>query len=181
MDTFSHAAWGAATLRSARKDARAGKSQRTIPWWVAALAGAAPDLLFFIPSRLEQFWLRGWAGLPISAEPGIWREGGPPLPAELVVAYHRYYVKTHSLVLLALACGVLWATGRRRWLWLAVPYALHIVMDVPTHERYNTQPFWPLASWQITGLSWGDPRIFFPHLAVLIGVYAWLWKTGRLQ
>jgi membrane-bound metal-dependent hydrolase YbcI (DUF457 family) len=75
---------------------------------------------------------------------------------------------------------VLWATGKRRWLWLAIPYALHIVMDVPTHERYNTQPFWPLASWQITGLSWGDPRIFFPHLAILIGVYLWLWKTGRL-
>jgi hypothetical protein len=180
MDTLSHAAWGYATLRAARPESPAGRSQRTIRWWWAALAGAAPDLLFFIPSRLEALWNRGWAGLRIGSEPGIWRADGPPLPAELVDAYFRYYVKTHSLVLVAAACALLWLTGRRRWLWLAVPYALHIVMDVPTHERYLTRPFWPLSWWHVQGLAWSDPRIFFPHLAVLIGVFAWLKASKRV-
>ncbi|MBI2221142.1 MAG: metal-dependent hydrolase [Acidobacteria bacterium] len=180
MDTLSHAAWGVATLRSARKETPAGGSQRRVHWWAAALAGAAPDLLFFVPSRIEWWLARGTLDFPFSAEPGIWREGGPPLPPDLVMAYGRYYVKTHSLVLLAVVCLALWATGRKRWLWLAAPYALHILMDMPTHERYRTQPLWPLSSWQIHGLTWGDPRIFFPHLAILIGVYVWLRKTERI-
>lgn len=180
MDTFSHAAWGLATLRAAKPETGSGRSQRRFRWWVAALAGAMPDLLFFIPSRIEQTVEKGWAGLFSGSAPGVWRAGGPPLPPELVEAYYRYYLKTHSLVLLSLACLILWAAGRKRWIWLAVPYALHIFMDMPTHERYLTQPLWPLSSWHTQGLSWGDPRIFFPHLVVLIGVFAWLRSTRRI-
>jgi hypothetical protein len=180
VDTFSHAAWGYATLRAARPTTPAGRSQRTIRWWWAALAGAAPDLLFFIPSRVEALFTRGLDGLTISAERGIWRADGPPMPAELIEVYFRYYVKTHSFVVLAVACALLWLAGQRRWLWLAVPFALHILMDMPTHERYLTQPFWPLSSWRIQGLAWSDPRIFFPHLTVLVGVFVWLKATRRI-
>lgn len=180
MDTFSHAAWGVAALRAAKPGSDRGRSQRRIRWWVAALAGAAPDLLFFIPSRVEQVIEKGWSGLPVNSAEGMWRAGGPPLPPELIEAYYRYYVKTHSLLLLGLACLVVWASGRKRWLWLAVPYALHIFMDMPTHERYMTQPLWPLSTWHMQGLSWGDPRIFFPHLVVVIGVFTWLKGTKRL-
>jgi hypothetical protein len=180
VDTFSHGLWGVATLRAARRDTPAGGSQRTIRWWLAAIAGMAPDLLFFIPSRLDLWITTGNPGLRGSVEADIWRAGGPPLPPELVYAYDKYYVKTHSLVLVAIVVLALWTAGKRRWTWLALPYALHILMDIPTHERYRTQPLWPLSSWQLHGLTWGDPRIFFPHLAVLIGVYAWLRTTGRI-
>jgi hypothetical protein len=180
LDTFSHAAWGAATLRAAKPGTSSGRSQRTIRWWVAALAGAMPDLLFFIPSRIEQVIENGWAGAAVGSAEGIWRADGPPLPPELVEAYFRYYVKSHSLVLLTLACLLIWAAGRKRWLWLAVPYALHIFMDMPTHERYMTQPLWPLSTWHMQGLSWADPRIFFPHLAVLIGLFVWLKLSARI-
>jgi hypothetical protein len=181
LDTFSHAAWGYATLRAADPKSDAGRSQRTIRWWIAALAGALPDLIFFVPSRIEHLLERGWAGLQVGGDPGVWRADGPPLPPELVEAYDRYYVKSHSLVLLALVCLALWATGRRRWIWLAIPYGLHIMMDMPTHERYLTQPLWPLSGWQMQGLSWGDPRIFFPHLAILLGVFAWLVLSRRTR
>jgi predicted metalloprotease with PDZ domain len=139
-----------------------------------------PDLLFFIPSRVEQVLEKGWSGFSIGNQPGIWRADGPPMPPELIEAYFRYYVKTHSLVLLSLGCVLLWIAGRKKWLWLAVPYALHIVMDMPTHERYLTQPLWPVSTWHMQGLSWGDPRIFFPHLAVLIGTFAWLKRSSRI-
>jgi hypothetical protein len=163
MDTFSHAGWGYAALQG----------KRGLAWW-GALAGAAPDLLFFIPSRIEGVIEKGWASLTAGVEPDVWRADGPPLPPELVEAYSRYYVKTHSLVFLGLALLVLIVTSKRRWAWLAVPYGLHILMDIPTHERYQTQPFYPLSSWSIQGLTWGDPRILWPNLIGLVVTLTWL-------
>jgi hypothetical protein len=157
MDTLSHAGWGFATLHA----------KRGMAWW-GALAGAMPDLLFFIPARIEGFVERGVRGLAVGADPDIWRADGPPLPPELVEAYFRYYVRTHSLVVLGLSVLTLVLIGRKRWAWLAIPYGLHILMDIPTHERYQTQPFYPLSSWSFQGLSWGDPRIFWPNLIALV-------------
>lgn len=180
MDTFSHAAWGVASLRTAAKGTTKGDDQRRIRWWGAAIVGAAPDLLWAIPLFVQR--LLGLGTPPPATPPGdgIWRAEGPPLPAYLVEAYERYYVKSHSLVLLAAVCAIVWFSGRRRWLWLAVPYALHILVDMPTHERYQTQPLWPLSSWRMQGIAWSDPRIFFPNLALLILAYLWLWRTHRL-
>jgi hypothetical protein len=169
MDTFSHAGWGYAALHA----------RRGLAWW-GALAGAMPDLLFFIPSRIENVAERGWEGLRVGSEPGIWRADGPPLPPELVEAYYRYYVYSHSLVLLSLAIALIWAMGLRRWTWLAVPYALHILMDIPTHERFRTQPFFPLSSWSMHGLSWGDPRIFWPNVIALVLTLALIARRRRL-
>ena len=45
-------------------------------------------------------------------------------------------------------------------------------MDVPTHERYLTQPFFPLSSWTFLGLAWSDPRIFVPNLVALVIAFA---------
>lgn len=168
MDTFSHAGWGYATLH-----ARPG-----LAWW-GSLAGAMPDLLFFIPSRIENVFEKGWAGLRVGSEPGIWRADGPPLPPELVEAYYRYYIYSHSLVLLTVATAILWLTRLRRWTWLALPYALHILMDIPTHERYQTQPFFPVSSWHVQGLTWSDPRIFWPNVIVLVVTLAVLERRRR--
>jgi hypothetical protein len=168
MDTFSHAAWGYAALHR-----RAG-----LAWW-GALAGAAPDLLWFVPSTAERVMERGWAGLSVGRDGNIWRANGPPLPPELIEAYHRYYVYTHSLMLLGIVTAAVLVTRWRRWAWLAVPCALHILMDIPTHERYQTRPFFPLSEWQFEGLSWADPRIFWPNLAALLGIYGWIFYRRR--
>lgn len=169
MDTLSHAAWGGAVGRT-----------RGWAWW-GALAGAAPDLLWFIPTRIELFIEKGWAGMALGGQPGMWRDGGPPLPPELIEAYHRYYVNTHSLVLLAAATAIVVTTRARRWAWLALPYALHIVMDIPTHERYQTQPLHPFSSWSMTGLAWSDPRIFFPNAIALVLIHWWLWRRAARE
>ena len=169
MDTLSHALWGYAVLHRDRR----------LAWW-GALAGAAPDILFFVPSRVEAVAKYGWAGMEAGRDPGVWRANGPPMPPVLLEAYHHYYVYTHSLVLLAVAAAIVYAVGWRRWTWLALPYALHILMDVPTHERYLTQPFFPLSSWTFHGgLSWTDARIFLPNLAALGVVYAVIWARRR--
>jgi hypothetical protein len=171
VDTLSHAGWGYATMHA----------KRGLAWW-GALAGAAPDLLFFIPSRIEGFIEKGWAGLTVGAEPDVWRADGPPLPPELVEAYSRYYVKSHSLVFLGLVILVLVVAGKKRLAWLAIPYGLHILMDIPTHERYQTQPFYPVSSWSVQGLTWGDPRIFWPNVVALAVTLAWVaYRRRRLQ
>ena len=168
MDVFSHAAWGYAALN---------KKPR-LRWW-GALAGAAPDLLWFIPSTAERIAAGGWSAPPLGSDRSIWRADGPPLPPDLVEAYFRYYVYTHSLVVLAIAVGLLLLTRWRQYAWLAFPYALHIVLDIPTHERYQTRPFHPISSWQFEGLSWTDPRIFWTNVAALVAVYGWLTLASR--
>jgi hypothetical protein len=171
MDTFSHAAWGGVVSQ--------GRGRALA--WAGALAGAAPDLLFFIPSKVEQVVERGWAGLRVGTEPGIWRADGPPLPPDLVEAYWRYYVHTHSFVWLAVATAavLLFAPRHRHWAWLCVPYGLHILMDIPTHERYETRPLWPLSDWHVRGLTWGDPRILVPNYLALLAAVAWLRHRGN--
>jgi hypothetical protein len=180
MDTFSHAVWGLASLRTAREATSAGKSERGVRWWQALLAGAMPDLLWAVPLMVQRFLGRGMPPPAVPPGPDIWRAHGAPLPDYLVEAYFRYYVKSHSLVLLGLACAIVWWSGRKRWLWLAVPYALHILIDIPTHERYETRPLWPVSTWHMQGLAWSDPRVFFPNLAALACIYLWLWRTRRL-
>lgn len=167
MDVFSHGAWGFAALHR----------DRDLRWW-AVLAGAAPDLLWFVPSTIGAFATRGWDALRLGGQREIWRADGPPLPPELVESYFRYYIYTHSLVLLAIVTAAVLATRWRRAAWLAIPYALHILMDIPTHERYQTQPFAPLSSWQIEGMTWSDPRIFFPNLVALALAYAWILRRS---
>jgi hypothetical protein len=166
MDTLSHAVWGWALLR--HRGRRAGA--------LGALAGAAPDLLFFVPSKIDAVARHGWGVLDEGRDPGMWRDGGPPLTPALVEAYDRFYVWTHSLAMLAAACLIAWGLRRRAALWLALPYAVHVLMDVPTHERYQTKPLHPLSGWSFEGLTWSDARIFWPHVVLLVLVTAWVWR-----
>jgi membrane-bound metal-dependent hydrolase YbcI (DUF457 family) len=132
--------------------------------------------LWFIPSRIDGVITRGWSTLTAGTDRDIWRSGGPPLPPELVESYFRYYVYTHSLLVLAVIVAVVLTTRWRRYAWLGVPYALHILLDIPTHERYQTRPFAPISMWQFDGLTWTDPRIFWPNAVALALVYAWIFS-----
>ena len=70
------------------------------------------------------------------------------------------FPRTRITVKRAIVTAAVLMTRWRRLAWLAVPYALHVLMDIPTHERYQTQPLYPLSSWSVQGVSWADPRIF---------------------
>ncbi len=172
MDTFSHAAWGYASLRWKSKN---------LAWW-GVLAGAAPDLLWFIPAKIDAIVRLGWHDAwNIADKPGMWRAGGPPLPAELVYEYNHYYIYTHSLVLLLGVLMLVYFIGKKEWLWLGIPYAFHLLLDFPTHERFQTHLFFPFSHWSFQGLSWGDPRVFYPNVIILILTYVFIWWRYRYK
>ncbi len=173
MDIFSHAGWGYAAVRF--------KGKPMARW--GALLGAAPDLFAFGPFYLEKFFKKGWSAFALfsNRDPNIWRVGGPSLSPEILESYDRFYVYTHSLVILLGGAILFWFIFKRYrvWLWLALPYALHIVMDIPTHERYQTPFLYPISKFTIQGVSWGRPYIFFPNIIALISVHIWLCRRYR--
>ncbi len=82
--TRVHGSW--IRSRTRRGVMRRCTGRTGLVWW-GALAGAAPDLLWFIPSGVERFMDHGWRGLTMGRDPAIWRADGPPLPPELVESY----------------------------------------------------------------------------------------------
>jgi hypothetical protein len=172
MDMLSHALWGYAALRS--------RGPRSARW--GALTGAAPDLLYAAGSLTERLIRDGTSHLEQTfGTAAYYRKDGPPMPQELIDYYNHFYVYSHSLVLLG-AVALAWWALRLRPPWLLIPYALHIFMDIPTHERYQTPFLFPLSRWTIEGYAWGRPAMFLANWALLLLTYQvlyWLyWRRG---
>lgn len=165
MDTLSHALWGYASLR--------WRGPRSGRW--ALITGSAPDLIFGVTSNLGRLLTKGWEGLkPQERDPRIWLRDGPPMPADLVEDYDTYYVWAHSLVLLA-AVALVWYAIRRRPPWLLLPWLLHLLMDIPSHERYLTPFLYPISDWKFEGWSWGRGPMLALDVSGLLVVYAMLY------
>ena len=86
-------------------------------------------------------------------------------------------------VTVGLIFGIVWLFRKRPY-WLMAGWGLHILVDIPTHaETFFPTPFlWPVSSFHVNGISWGNPVIFFPNLVLLIVAYAfWYlsWKRKR--
>lgn len=167
MDTLSHALWGYASLR--------WRGPRSARWGL--LSGAAPDLLYAGAAALHRLFTQGSEAFRINGayDPAIWRRDGPPMPEELQYAYDHFYVYTHSLALLGIA-GLGWYAVSRRPPWLLLPWALHIGMDIFSHERYQTPIFFPISRWTIEGYAWSRPPMLIANFTALALVYALLYR-----
>ena len=167
MDTLSHALWGYAATR--------WRGPKTARW--GALAGAAPDLLYNGAAIIGTLITDGPAGLAglSSEDNSVWRKGGPPLPQSLVDIYHTYYVWTHSLIVLGVVVA-LWYAVRKKQPWPLLAFGLHILMDIPSHERYETPFLFPLSDFTIVGYSWSHPSMLIANFGALIIVYVILYR-----
>jgi hypothetical protein len=177
MDTLSHALWGYASLR--------WRGPRSARWGI--LTGMAPDLIFGVVAAAGRVAEHGWAGLKpvgMGRDPHIWLADGPPMPPDLVEAYDKYYVWSHTLVPV-LVLALVWYLVRRRPPWLLVPWALHIVMDIPAHERYLTPFLYPLSNWTVQGYAWGRWPMLLANWGGLvityIMLYARYWSRYRRE
>jgi len=165
MDTLSHGLWGGITVGRKTKKS----------FWLAFFFGIAPDifsfgLLFAQVIFTALFFDGSWAHFG----PG---DGHPSVPQYV----HSLYDLTHSaIVFLPVFFLVWWLGGKPVWeMW---GWGFHIALDIFTHsERFFPTPFlWPLSSYTFDGMSWAQPLIFIPNVALLLTFYGlWWWHKRK--
>lgn len=161
MDIVSHGLWGG--LAAGRASRRA--------YWQAFIIGILPDLLSF-----GLFTIAYSIGIVSGPD---WRNGRPDI-AHIPQFVHFMYDITHSLIVFSLAFALVWRL-RRRPFWPLAAWGVHILVDMPTHSSdfFPTPFLWPLSDYKVPGISWGQPLVFFPNLALLAAGYLWWWLARR--
>lgn len=136
--------------------------------WLAGIIGFLPDILVFGPHLI----LSVIAGDLVFGKPEL-----HVIPQWVFIGYDI----THSLVIFAAVAIILWFAARE-WFWLSWGWALHIIIDIPTHtaEFFPTPVLWPIADIHFSGISWAAPWFMVANYAALAAVYTWLvWKVKR--
>lgn len=158
MDTLSHALYGGVAFgRRSKRD-----------YAIAFLFGAGPDLLSFGP----------YLALAALGQYSFAREeSGRPDAAMIPDFVHAMYDGTHSLLVYAVFFAVLYALGKRKFALLTLGWPLHILVDMPTHARdfFPTPFLWPVSDFSFDGIPWSTPWIFFPNVALIVGLYGYWW------
>jgi hypothetical protein len=107
-------------------------------------AGVLPDAPFYL---LYPAWVLRQGELRSALRTGDW----PQAPAWMQRPHHI----AHSLPVILIAAGACrWCSGQwPRW---AMAWALHILVDIPTHSRQHWAPqfLWPLSDITVDGVSW---------------------------
>ncbi len=160
MDIFAHTLWANAAAKEANEAAaKKGKKFHISPGW-AAFWGVFPDFFAF--------------GLPmLISAPVLFREGfhfGPHSHSDLAANLYQY---SHSLVIWAAVFLIVWAIYRRpRWELLG--WALHILIDIPSHGAsfYPTPFLFPISDYRfLHGVSWANPIYMMINYSALSAVY----------
>lgn len=162
MDIVSHGLYGGASFFN--------KSKRS--FWTAVWWGVFPDLFAF--GTFFPFY--------------VWEHGFPPVVGrtpspELIPSYiHMLYNFSHSLVVFITIFAVVW-WWRDRPLYELLPWALHILMDIPTHNNhfFPTPFLYPISSYYINGISWGTKWFFISYWIILIAIYVYLFQKRKKQ
>ena len=137
------------------------------------------------PARVSVAWFAAWAAFPdlFSFGPEVviylaYRIAGA---AELHRHHHHFhlYELSHSLVVF-LPVFALVSLLFRRPVWVMLGWALHVVMDIPTHSAHFPTPFlWPLSSYTISGVSWRQWSFTLINYSALAFAFLLLWIRRR--
>lgn len=94
----------------------------------------------------------------------------------------QLYHGSHSLVVVAVVFGLVWAICGRPVLEMS-GWALHILMDIHTHHGIFAVHFlWPLSNYGFNGIRWENHWFLTLNYTTLLAVLGWLWirpKQGR--
>lgn len=155
MDILSHGLWGA--LYGKAVNNKLGDHPVHLGW--AFWWGVFPDLFAFTPIFLVSMYQRIFLGRSdLFHAPTGDIEPWKPGTGSISDATQLLYSISHSIVVFAVVFGLAWFLLRRPP-WVIIPWAMHIVMDVPTHSYkfYPTPIFWPISNWKfLHGISWGQ-------------------------
>ncbi len=166
MDIFAHGLWTAAAAQGANKKFGTRIRAGWAAWW-----GVFPDLFAFTVPVSLALWRR-MTGPPEAAVRG----GHFP---HLHLASQLYHI-SHSLVVFSAVFGLVWLLARRPVLEL-LGWALHILIDIPTHTtQFFATPFlWPVWSYRFSGISWGNRWFMLSNYTAVAIVYLLLWISRR--
>lgn len=161
MEIVAHALWATAAAKGANRFAAA----RVRVLWFALWAGF-PDLLAFVPETAVALWFGGFKTVLAHGH------AHDVLNIDLYPPGHSLVVFAPVLALVCLAF--------RRPVWSMAGWALHILMDIPTHSAHYPTPFlWPVSPYRIAGISWRSWWFMGLSYAALALVFLLLWRTSR--
>jgi hypothetical protein len=168
MDIFAHGLWTAAAMKTANRH----RTRRIRIGW-AAWWGIFPDLFAFTIPTVMMIWMQVARSVP----PGTPR--GPHGMPQLALAWQLYQI-SHSLFVFGAIFGLVWLLRRRPALEL-LGWAIHILIDIPTHSlQFFATPFlWPVSSYRFDGISWGVRWFMLLNYSSLALAWLALWWTGR--
>ncbi|MFA6973417.1 MAG: hypothetical protein WC238_01580 [Parcubacteria group bacterium] len=161
MDIISHGLWGSGVF--GRKDRKS--------FWLTFFFGVAPDLFSFGILFVANL-------LGILERPDF--SHGTPSPASVPQFVHVLYNYTHSLVIFLAVFLLVWFI-RKKPFWLMGAWALHILIDIPSHSSafFPTPFLWPVSNFHVNGISWGNPVVYVPNLILLAILYLWFFIAKR--
>ena len=166
MDILAHTLWTNAGARAANKVAQKkdGRFHVSVGW--TAFFGVAPDFFAFtIPFIIGMY-------RAIFLGQSFIRGHHAPLLGGFDLAAYLYQF-SHSLVIWALVFVLVWILSKRpRWELLG--WALHILIDIPSHAIgfYPTPFLFPLSEYRFPyGVSWGNTWYMIINYSALLVVW----------
>jgi hypothetical protein len=176
MDIIAHALWTAAAgstdrLKLPRPFHQSSFAQNSFHLGWAVFWGVFPDLFSFaVPAVVRIWWYA--TGTTHSLLP----DAQSPQRFQYV---WQLYNGSHSLVVFAVVFGLAWGIFRRP-VWELLGWALHILIDIPTHTGiFSIHFLWPLSSFGFSGLRWENPWFLALNYGALVAMFGWIWWGTR--
>lgn len=164
MDIISHGLWGGIAL---------GRKRRNDFIYTFVLS--------IIPDFLAEGIMFSMIYLGVKDMPSL--EYGHPNITEFPVYAQNFYNATHSLIIFISVFMLIWAV-RKRPFWSLLAWAIHIIIDIPTHsyDLFPTPFLWPISDFKINGISWDKPIVMIPNILLLLSFYAfWFFKSNGFR
>lgn len=155
MDILAHTLWTNAVFHTKYHTDRKNR-------YLAAMFGVLPDLVGFTPAFFYMIFSGGFRG-PQSFASSHW---------VFLYAQHAYNY-SHSLVIFSIVFIMIALFRKGKPYWPLLGWALHILIDIPSHKGFYETPFlFPLSGYKFShGTSWGHPLFMVINYVCLLVVY----------
>lgn len=163
MDIFAHTLWTNAVFHTKY---HFQKKQR----YLAAFFGVAPDLVGFTPAFLYLLFSDHSFGRgAFNGSSWVFRFAG------------EVYNYSHSLVIFVIVMLIVMALRQGRIYWPMFGWAVHILIDIPSHKGFYETPFlFPLSDYRFShGLSWAHSSFMLINYSALVLTYLFIWQYGK--
>jgi hypothetical protein len=163
MDIFAHTLWTNAVFYPKYQNRR---KQR----YIAAMFGVIPDLVGFTPAFFYMLFSENGFNRSLFNS-SVW----------VFKFASEAYNYTHSLVIFGAVALLVMLIRKGKFYWPMFGWALHILIDIPTHKGFYETPFlFPISDYRFShGISWGNSSFMMLNYSALIVVYLLIWLYAK--